>query len=137
MGTKIRMPRLIVVGRSAVFEKTLQLLPEYWRRSATAAVAATAAAAGTTTTSTSRSEEGSEEPLLFPLRHKMSDHGSEKHPPDSEKGTVNVYENSLSNASVDSVVDFDGVDDPTDPFNWSPTYKWSLVTLISLLSLIV
>lgn len=58
----------------------------------------------------------------------------EKH--DSEKGH-HVYESSLSNVSVDSVVDFDGADDPTDPLNWSPTYKWSLVTLISFLSLIV
>lgn len=62
--------------------------------------------------------------------------GDEKH--DSEKGHGNVvYESSLSNVSVDSVVDFDGVDDPTDPLNWSPMYKWSLVTLISFLSLIV
>lgn len=57
--------------------------------------------------------------------------------PDFEKGHTRVYESSLSNCSAVSVVDFDGVDDPADPLNWSPTYKWSLVTLISFLSLIV
>ncbi|KAL6706564.1 hypothetical protein ACN47E_005320 [Coniothyrium glycines] len=61
--------------------------------------------------------------------------GDDKH--DAEKGSPAVYEASLSNVSVDSLVDFDGADDPTDPLNWSAPYKWSLVTLISFLSLIV
>jgi hypothetical protein len=40
---------------------------------------------------------------------------------------------------VDSahIVDFDGPDDPADPLNWSSKYKWSMVVLISVLSLIV
>lgn len=56
---------------------------------------------------------------------------------DFEKSNTRVYESSLSNSSVDSVVDFDGPDDPADPLNCSSAYKWSLVTLISCLSLIV
>jgi hypothetical protein len=35
------------------------------------------------------------------------------------------------------IVNFDGPDDPTDPLNWSSRYKWSMVVLISVLSLIV
>jgi hypothetical protein len=37
----------------------------------------------------------------------------------------------------DHIVDFDGPDDPADPLNWSSRYKWSMVVLISVLSLIV
>lgn len=33
------------------------------------------------------------------------------------------------------IIDFDGPDDPSDPLNWSPMYKWSIVIIISLLSL--
>ncbi|KAH8725906.1 major facilitator superfamily domain-containing protein [Phaeosphaeriaceae sp. PMI808] len=62
---------------------------------------------------------------------------AEEEAPDFEKGQIRTYESSLSNCSIESVVDFEGIDDPTDPLNWSPAYKWSLVTLISLLSLIV
>lgn len=36
-----------------------------------------------------------------------------------------------------NIVDFDGPDDSRDPLNWSNRYKWSMVILISLLSLIV
>lgn len=36
-----------------------------------------------------------------------------------------------------NIVDFDGVDDPQDPLNWPSQYKWYLVLLISLLSLVV
>ena len=32
-------------------------------------------------------------------------------------------------------VDFDGRDDVSDPKNWSPTYKWSLLAVVSLISL--
>lgn len=35
------------------------------------------------------------------------------------------------------IVDFDGPNDSADPLNWSPLYKWSLIILISILSLIV
>ncbi|KAJ4287812.1 hypothetical protein N0V90_012516 [Kalmusia sp. IMI 367209] len=38
-------------------------------------------------------------------------------------------------AKEDEVIDFDGEDDPTDPQNWSSLYKWSIVIVISLLSL--
>lgn len=41
-------------------------------------------------------------------------------------------------ADVDArVVDFDGEDDPEEPLNWSKFYKWSMVILISFLSLVV
>ena len=36
-----------------------------------------------------------------------------------------------------NMVDFNGSDDTADPLNWSPSYKWFLVILISLMSLIV
>lgn len=36
-----------------------------------------------------------------------------------------------------NIVDFDGPGDRQDPLNWPPAYKWSMVTLISLLSLVV
>lgn len=36
-----------------------------------------------------------------------------------------------------NIIDFEGPDDPSDPLNWSKLYKWSIVALISLLSLIV
>lgn len=35
------------------------------------------------------------------------------------------------------IVDFDGEDDPEDPLNWSKFYKWSIIILISFLSLVV
>lgn len=35
------------------------------------------------------------------------------------------------------IIDFDGEGDPKDPLNWSKFYKWSMVILISLLSLVV
>ena len=41
-------------------------------------------------------------------------------------------------ANVDTnIVDFNGLDDPKDPLNWPNRYKWSMVILISILSLIV
>lgn len=119
MGPQIRMPRLVVVGRSAVFS-TVRQLPQYWWPSPAPGA--------------SESEE-----LLLPPRLNMTlPQGSADEKHDSEKGhDASVYESSLSNVSLDTVVDFDGIDDPTDPLNWSSAYKWSLVTLISFLSLIV
>ncbi len=35
------------------------------------------------------------------------------------------------------VVDFDSPDDPENPLNWSSQYKWSVVMLISIMSLVV
>ena len=35
------------------------------------------------------------------------------------------------------MVGFDGGKDPADPENWSPIYKWFIVVLVSLMSLIV
>lgn len=39
--------------------------------------------------------------------------------------------------STDNIIDFEGPDDPSNPMNWSALYKWSMVILISILSLIV
>ena len=36
-----------------------------------------------------------------------------------------------------NIVDFDGVDDPSNPLLWPPRYKWSLVALISIMGCIV
>ena len=37
----------------------------------------------------------------------------------------------------ENLVDFDGSEDPLDPVNWSPVYKWFIVFLISVMSLVV
>lgn len=37
----------------------------------------------------------------------------------------------------ESAVDFDGPDDATNPVNWSSSYKWSIVGVISIMSLVV
>ncbi|KAG9202755.1 hypothetical protein G6514_004008 [Epicoccum nigrum] len=36
-----------------------------------------------------------------------------------------------------SLIDFDGPEDQANPLNWSKSYKWCMVVLISLLSLVV
>lgn len=35
------------------------------------------------------------------------------------------------------IVDFDGTNDVANPLNWSDPYKWCLVALISVMSLVV
>ena len=34
-------------------------------------------------------------------------------------------------------VSFNGPEDPADPLNWSARYKWSIVILVSMMSLVV
>lgn len=36
-----------------------------------------------------------------------------------------------------NLVDFEGPGDSEDPLNWNPTYKWSIVILTSVMSLVV
>ena len=48
-----------------------------------------------------------------------------------------VEQNPVRSDSRSFIVDFDGPDDIKDPLNWSSRYKWSMVILISVLSLIV
>ena len=36
-----------------------------------------------------------------------------------------------------SFADFDGPKDPDNPLNWSTAYKWSILVLISVMSLVV
>ncbi|TGO57091.1 hypothetical protein BOTNAR_0208g00030 [Botryotinia narcissicola] len=36
-----------------------------------------------------------------------------------------------------NIVDFDGSDDPTNPLNWSPHYKWAMVAILSLMNQMV
>lgn len=54
-----------------------------------------------------------------------------------DEETVNRDDARLVAANDIIVVDFDGPDDPADPLNWSVAYKWSMVILISILSLMV
>lgn len=51
--------------------------------------------------------------------------------------TTRLETEGTENNTTMNIVDFDGLDDPKDPVNWSNPYKWSMVVLISLLSLIV
>ncbi len=37
----------------------------------------------------------------------------------------------------ENIVNFDGPEDPVNPLNWSTVYKWSIVVLISIMSLVV
>lgn len=46
-------------------------------------------------------------------------------------------ENPMVNDENENTVDFDGPDDPENPLNWSPAYKWGIVSLISIMSLVV
>ena len=43
----------------------------------------------------------------------------------------------LDVGDTENTVDFDNAEDPADPLNWSSLYKWFLVLLISLMSLVV
>lgn len=36
-----------------------------------------------------------------------------------------------------NLVDFDGPDDPANPVNWSTSYKWTAVFLVSVMTLVV
>lgn len=56
---------------------------------------------------------------------------------DTEKGTYVSSDMSSEEVSNENLVDFDGEDDPDNPINWSPRYKWAIVGLLSLMSTIV
>ncbi|PQE06223.1 benomyl methotrexate resistance protein [Rutstroemia sp. NJR-2017a BBW] len=36
-----------------------------------------------------------------------------------------------------NIVDFDGPDDPANPLNWRPRYKWTMVAILSMMNLMV
>lgn len=38
---------------------------------------------------------------------------------------------------TENVVNFEGPEDPSNPVNWSNAYKWTIVGLISVMSLVV
>lgn len=60
------------------------------------------------------------------------------HPEDSESGRQISEGATLeieSGESVQGVIDFDGPDDMSNPENWTPVYKWTVVILISLMTL--
>lgn len=44
---------------------------------------------------------------------------------------------SISEENSGNLVDFDGPGDPSNPLNWAPAYKWSILLLTSLMSLFV
>lgn len=46
-------------------------------------------------------------------------------------------ENPLANDANENTVDFDSPEDPENPLNWSAAYRWSIVGLISIMSLVV
>lgn len=48
-----------------------------------------------------------------------------------------ALETRLGNQDNANIVNFDGLGDPENPLSWSPTYKWSIVVLISVMSLVV
>lgn len=43
----------------------------------------------------------------------------------------------LAESPGESGVDFDGPDDAANPVNWSSSFKWSIVGVISIMSLVV
>lgn len=43
----------------------------------------------------------------------------------------------LAEHPCEGAVDFDGPDDAANPVNWSSSYKWSIVGVISIMSLVV
>lgn len=51
--------------------------------------------------------------------------------------TLGSGRHSLVENSGEDAVDFEGPGDPANPLNWSATYKWSIVVLISMMSLVV
>lgn len=52
-------------------------------------------------------------------------------------GIATICEDQDVDSMNQHVVDFDGPEDPEDPLNWSAKYKWSVVILISIMSLVV
>ena len=48
-----------------------------------------------------------------------------------------VKKASLGQDAEGDIVDFDGASDPSNPLNWSLTYKWTLIWLLSAMNLIV
>ena len=49
---------------------------------------------------------------------------------------VGIQDQSIGDYA-ENAIDFDGPKDPANPFNWSAIYKWSIVALISVMSLVV
>ena len=58
---------------------------------------------------------------------------------DIEKVTPHRLEDTIKTEKEQdtNLVDFDGPDDPMNPLNWSLTYKWGVVWLLSIMTLIV
>ena len=52
-------------------------------------------------------------------------------------GSPASYEDQPIDDVDEDVVDFDGPHDLENPINWSPAYKWSIVIVISIMSLVV
>lgn len=42
----------------------------------------------------------------------------------------------IAPASLEELVDFDGPDDKLNPINWSPSYKWTIVASMSVMTLL-
>ena len=87
--------------------------------------------------------------LLCPVRYpgdtflQMSERAIERGTlsDDAEKSVVReeaiVKKANLGHDFEGNIVDFDGPSDPSNPLNWSFTYKWTIVWLLSAMNLIV
>lgn len=53
------------------------------------------------------------------------------------KEESNIRGPPLAEHPCEGTVDFDGPDDAANPVNWSSSYKWSIVGVISIMSLVV
>jgi hypothetical protein len=52
--------------------------------------------------------------------------------PNEQQQAVNVFD--TSKIPADSIVDFEGKDDPENPLNWSYAHRWSIIVLLSFMS---
>ena len=66
------------------------------------------------------------------------------YPTEAEKNRVNIEASKTTESSQSiiekfntNVVDFESADDPTNPLNWSTSYKWVIVVLLTLMNVMV
>ena len=58
-------------------------------------------------------------------------------PSTAAQDTQVAIKNESSGDYDENAIDFDGPKDPANPLNWSAIYKWSIVALVSVMSLVV
>lgn len=57
--------------------------------------------------------------------------------PSTDPETMSSNDHNKTQVFDRTVADFDGEDDPENPFNWNKRYRWSLVILLSLMTTLV